>query len=951
MKHMLLTFCSAALLLGGKLHAQINVSFLGQVPYAQDLSDIWGWKNPVDGREYALVGVFDGFSIVDVTVPSSPVALHFVPGDNSIWRDVKTWGNYAYVTNETGGGLLIVDLSALPGSITTYSWTGGSLGYNTAHNIFIDENGVAYLCGSNGALGTLFLDVDSDPINPPVLGSYTTRYVHDTYVRGDTMWNAEISDGIFSVLDVTNKSAPVLLATQATTSNFCHNIWVSDDASWLVTTDEVSGAFIDAYDVSDLSDIRRIDTWRSNPGSGVIPHNVFIGGQYLLTSYYRDGLTITDATYPDNLIQTGSYDTSPFSGDGFNGAWGVYPYLPSGNVLVTDIEEGLFVVGPSYVQAAYLRGMVTDSVSGIPIAGAAVRILTSPDENDAVTDISGRYATGTYAAGTYTVEVSRFGYVTKTVGGVALSSGVETPLNVELLPLSTFTLTGKVLDSITGLPVAFAHVALETADTVLARTADALGQFSFPGILPGTYTAYAGQWGYRTSRRPPQSLDGASSALVLTVNRGLYDDFLFDFSWTAVHTASAGLWERGTPIGTSNGPNDANPYFDVFEDFGTACYQTGNGGGMAGTDDVDNGSTTLFSPVFDLSAYGDPRIAYERWFYNGGGSGVPNDSLIIRLSNGSTSAVLETVVNGDPFESQWRSRDWRIRDFLEPGAAMQFSVYTADQAASGHLVEGALDAWRVYDAAATATPGVAAAFSTSQPCAGTSVLFSDVSTGFPISWSWQFPGGSPAEAFTANPEVVYPTPGTYSVSLTVYNGEGTATLVLTDAITVLDSLLLVLATTPSTTGSDGTALVEDISGGTAPYTYLWNDPAAQSTKTAVGLAPGLYSVTVTSSEGCSATASIEVTGVVGAATPQPAAMALQAAPSPFSQQVMVSINLAETGRWQVIDATGRAMASGLLSPGTSTLMLGEEWPAGTYHMVLYGEGGLLESLPIVKSDL
>jgi choice-of-anchor B domain-containing protein len=948
MKPILLAFFSAALLLGARLQAQVNVSFLGQVPYAQDLSDIWGWKNPADGREYALVGVFDGFSIVDVTVPTSPLALHFVPGDNSIWRDVKTWGNYAYVTNETGGGLLIVDLSALPGSITTYTWTGGSLGYNTAHNIFIDEQGVAYLCGSNGTLGTLFLDVDSDPINPPVLGSYTTRYVHDTYVRGDTMWNAEISDGIFSVVDITNKSAPVLLATQATSSDFCHNIWVSDDASWLVTTDEVSGAFIDAYDVSDLSDIRRINTWRSNPGSGVIPHNVFIHGQHLLTSYYRDGLTITDATYPDNLIQTGSYDTSPFSGDGFNGAWGVYPYLPSGNVLVTDIEEGLFVLGPTYVQAAYLRGIVNDSVTGIPIAGAAVRILSSPDENVGTTNISGQYATGTYAPGTYSVEVSRFGYETKTTTSVGLNAGVETLLDVELLPLAAFNLSGQVQDSITGLPVAFAQVALETADTLLIATADALGQFSFPGLLPGTYTAYAGQWGFRTSRRPPQSLDGSSSELLLTVNRGYADDFLFNFSWTAVHTASAGLWERGTPIGTSNGPNDANPYFDVFEDFGTACYQTGNGGGMAGTDDVDNGSTTLFSPLFDLSAFGDPRIAYERWFYNGGGSGTPNDSLIIRLSNGISSAVLETVVNGDPFESQWRSRDWRIRDFLEPGAAMQFSVYSADATATGHLVEGALDAWRVYDAAATATPGVAAEFSTSQPCAGTSVQFSDVSTGFPVSWHWQFPGASPAEAFTADPEVVYTTPGSYDVSLTVYNGEGTATLLLTDAITVLDSLLLVLATTPSTTGSDGTALVEAISGGTPPYTYLWNDPAAQTTKTAAGLAPGLYSVTVTSSEGCSATATIEVTGVVGGNALPQTAISLQAAPSPFAQQVIVSVHAAENAHWQVLDATGRSMASGVLAAGTSTLTLGQDWPAGTYHIILYGERSLLGALPVVK---
>jgi len=948
MKNTFVVAFVAVLLLFDQLHAQVNASFLGQVPYPEALSDIWGWHNPIDGKEYALVGVYNGFSIADVSNPTSPVALHFVPGDNSIWRDVKTWGNYAYVTNETGGGLLIVDLSGLPGSISTSIWTGGSLGYNTAHNIFIDDNGVAYLCGSNGALGTLFLDVNANPINPPVLGSYTTRYVHDTYVRGDTMWNAEISDGIFSVVDISNKSAPALMATQATSSDFCHNIWVSDDASWLVTTDEVSGANIDAYDVSDLSDIRRLDTWQSNTGSGVIPHNVFILNQHLLTAYYRDGLTITDATHPDNMIQTGFYDTSPFSGNGFNGAWGVYPYLPSGNILITDIEEGLFVISPSYVQAAYLRGVVTDSVTGIPVTGASLSILGSPDEGVAVTNIAGQYATGTYAPGTYSIRISRFGYATKEISGVLLSSGIETLQNVELLPLATFALTGQVFDSITGLPVAFAQIALETSDTVLVGIADASGQFNFAGILPGTYTTYAGQWGYRTSRRPPQTLDGASGSLVLTINRGLYDDFIFDFNWTGIHTASAGLWERGIPIGTSNGPSDSNPYFDVFEDFGTACYQTGNGGGMAGTDDVDNGTTTLFSPVFDLSAYGDPRIVYERWFYNGGGSSSPNDSMIIRLSNGSATATLETVVNGDAFESQWRKRDWRVQDFLPATSAMQFSVYAADFAATGHLVEGALDAWRVYDAAATAVPGVAVNISASQPCAGNTVLFEDASTGYPVTWHWEFEGGTPAEAFVADPEVVYTVPGTYDVRLTVYNGEGTASLVLSNAITVVDSLLLTLASSPSTTGSDGSGIVEDVTGGTAPYIYLWNDPAAQTTKTATGLAPGEYTVAVTSSDGCSASGTVVVTGVVNGLSVADFAQAVQLAPNPFASAVTVALTLADAERWQVTDATGRVLEQGALSPGTTTLQLGRDWPAGTYHFIAYGSTGFLGALPLIK---
>ena len=341
------------------ISAQTNITFLGNKTYSNDLSDIWGYA--ANGKEYALVGVYGGVSIVDVTNPTTPNELFFVSGANTFWRDIKTWESYAYVTNEGGGGLLIIDLSHLPDSIGTTSWTGGGLGLNTAHNIFIDENGVAYVVGGNSGAGdgALFLDVDTDPMNPVLLGEYDQRYVHDVFVRGDTMWTAEINDGIFSVVDVSNKNSPAVLATNSTPSNFTHNLWLSDDGKNLLTTDERSNAVIGSYDVSDLSNISQVDFYQSNPGTGTIPHNVMYNGDFALIAYYRDGLILLDATNPANLIEMGDYDTSPFGGNGFNGAWGVYPYLPSGNVLVTDIEQGLFVLGVNYQRACYLEGNVT----------------------------------------------------------------------------------------------------------------------------------------------------------------------------------------------------------------------------------------------------------------------------------------------------------------------------------------------------------------------------------------------------------------------------------------------------------------------------------------------------------------------------------------------------------------------------------------------------------------
>jgi hypothetical protein len=360
---------------------------------------------------------------------------------------------------------------------------------------------------------------------------------------------------------------------------------VSDDARWLVTTDEVSGAFIDAYDVSDLSDIRRLDTWQSNPGSGVIPHNVFILGNYLLTAYYRDGLTVTDATFPDNMIQTGWYDTSPLSGSGFNGAWGTYPYLPSGVVLVSDIEGGLFTLDVQYTQAAYLRGQVSDAVSGIPLAGVAIELFDAPDLPSASTSILGLYATGSHSPGSYTLRASRFGYETREITGVALNSGLETTLDFSLDPLPSFSLDVVVLDSLSGLPLPFAPFALQSGDSLFEYVTNAEGRLSIPGFLAGLYTAYAGKWGYQ-SKAWSLDLQASDPELVLPLNRGWYDDFLFDLGWSSSGTASAGLWERGIPIATFLGPSIINPGWDAADDLGEACYVTGNGGGSAGFDDV-----------------------------------------------------------------------------------------------------------------------------------------------------------------------------------------------------------------------------------------------------------------------------------------------------------------------------------------------------------------------------
>ena len=183
MKHFKSLVASAILITGISTKAQLNITELGYLDlvtiHNSDASDIWGYADNL-GNEYAIVGLNDGTSVVDITDPANPTEVFYEPGMNSIWRDIKTYNGYAYVTTEAQNGLLIIDLNSLPGntSLTTHYYTG-PVGneWQSAHNLYIDENGICYIFGANRDNGgTIMLDLTVDPVNPPEVGVQDSYY-------------------------------------------------------------------------------------------------------------------------------------------------------------------------------------------------------------------------------------------------------------------------------------------------------------------------------------------------------------------------------------------------------------------------------------------------------------------------------------------------------------------------------------------------------------------------------------------------------------------------------------------------------------------------------------------------------------------------------------------------------------------------------------------------------
>jgi len=815
MKNLLLILTALVISIS-TLEASNNLTLLGQLSYTQELSDIWGYEHPNTG-EYALVGTVDGVSIVSLSNPANPVEVAFVPGPNSVWYDIKTYGNYAYVINEAngGGGLTIIDLSGLPSNVTSSLWTGASSNwmyngsqylFDNAHNIFIDEFGIGYICGGNSpGGGALFIDIASNPTDPQIMGTYDDNYIHDMYVRSNKMYAGEIYQGRMTIIDVSDKTVvdiatnpSVLLGAVATPDAFTHNCWISDDENFAFTTDETSGAWIPAYDISDPTNIVEVDRYQSNPGSGVIPHNVHVLNDFLITSYYRDGITVVDATNPSILVQVGHYDTDPgLSGNGFDGSWGAYPFLPSGKILASDIANGLYVLDNNYPAAAFLTGLVTDAASGASIPNVNVTITGLNDANT-TSAADGSYGTGTASSGSYQVTYSATGYSSVTVT-VTFVNGQTVVENVQLNSQGSIALSGQVLNNLTNAPIANADIEFFDGSATFTASSSSSGAFTLTLPTNITYDIIAGSWGYLTESISAQLINSASQGLTIYLDPGYCDDFTFDFGWTVNSTASTGLWELGEPVGTDFNGTESNPELDVSSDFGTDCFVTGNGGGGAGNDDVDNGLTTLTSPVFDLTGYSSPEISFYRWFFNDGGATAPDDEMVISLSNGSQTQIINTIVDGDPNESSWFYESYNVSSLISPTNNMTLIVEISD-VGGGHLVEGGLDQFKVTDSGVAAP---VADFSASDQvgCGQFSTNFFDSSSNNPTSWLWSFPGGSPSTSTAQNPTVTYSSPGNYSVTLISSNSGGSNTQTYSNFISVNNLPSVSISNLPSSTSN------------------------------------------------------------------------------------------------------------------------------------------------------
>lgn len=614
-------------------------------------SDCWGYVSP-GGREYALMGLNSGVAFVDITDVASVTVVGTVAMPSSFWKDTAVHNGYAYIVSDSAGdGIRIVDVRNIDQGTISVAGTVTPGGVTRVHSSLLNGN-YLYLCGSNSTTnGLIALDL-TNPLNPMIAGSYGSGgYVHDVQVKtytegpyaGREIAFCFMGPNGLDVVDVTNKSNMVRLSrTTYANIGYCHQGWLGPTGQYLYVNDELdernSGAapaLMRIFDVSNLSAPQLVGTWSN--GQEVIDHNCYIKDGFLYTANYRAGVRILDIrSTPTAPVEVGHIDTFP-GADAleFNGAWSVYPYFPSGKVIVSDIESGLFIIDPTYA----LNG-------GVPLS------YSYPSGLPSQVPASGG-----------TVEVQIDG-----INGGELD-GASPQLTVEW---------GK-----------------ESATVDMT----ALGGGRFRGVFPAMpcpseakfYITARSTNGLTV--RDPLSAPLASYGVIVAgpTTLGFADNFEADRGWTVGapgDDATSGIWQRADPVGTAAQPADDNP-----SGTGTLCYVTGAAGGSVGANDVDGGSTTLTSPRMTALGGGIPYAVYFRWYSNDQGGAANSDSMPVLISNddGATWTQLELVTENT---NLWVERRFRIDEFVAPTDRVRLRFIARDLGA-GSIVEAAVDDVRI----------------------------------------------------------------------------------------------------------------------------------------------------------------------------------------------------------------------------------------------------------------
>ena len=347
------------------LVSRISLAEMG----GRDGNDCWGWTDPDTGKEYAIMGTDANTTFIDISDAENPVILGSLPTatSSSTWRDIKVYNNYAFIVSEASShGMQIFDLTKLRSVTNTPESFTSDEHYTTfgsAHNIVINEDsGYAYAVGTNTfSGGPQFINIQN-PLSPQNEGGYSEQgYTHDAQVityngpdsdyTGREIYIGSNEDKVVFI-DVTNKDTPIFISDiNYTNVNYTHQGWVDESQTYFFLGDETDEINLGGNTRTIIFDITNLDEpvihFEYNGPTNAIDHNGYVNGNEFYIANYTAGIRIIDISdvANKNISETAFFDSHPQNNNtSFNGAWSVYPFFESGNILISDINAGLFIV-------------------------------------------------------------------------------------------------------------------------------------------------------------------------------------------------------------------------------------------------------------------------------------------------------------------------------------------------------------------------------------------------------------------------------------------------------------------------------------------------------------------------------------------------------------------------------------------------------------------------------
>lgn len=393
---------------GYNLQSQISLAGLN----AGAGNDSWGWTDPSDGKEYALVGLDNGTAFIDISSPTSPVYLGKLPThtSNSSWRDIKVYNNYAFVVSEANNhGMQVFDLTRLR-TVTnppvTFTEDAHYNGFGSAHNLVINEDtGYAYGVGTgsyNG--GPHFVNIQN-PLNPTGEGGYSLgSYSHDaqvvTYCGPDTDYlGKEIlvgsNESQVVIVDITDKTNPIGISTISYSNvGYTHQGWFTEDQTFFIVGDEADEQNVGFNTRTIIFDFTDLDNPQHHfeyiGPTPAIDHNGYVKGTKYYMANYRAGLRVIDISdiSNSNIAEEGYFDSYPNNNNAnFSGAWSVFPYFDSGNIIISDINRGFLLVKAATTDLVPPAAVCQDVTIALDASGNAT--ITAAQIDNGSTDNSG----------------------------------------------------------------------------------------------------------------------------------------------------------------------------------------------------------------------------------------------------------------------------------------------------------------------------------------------------------------------------------------------------------------------------------------------------------------------------------------------------------------------------------------------------------------------------------